>query len=164
MSIITRFLGRFTQLIGAVGESPRTTITVADPKMCQGVSRSRGGGAVHFDPVPDKLIELYGVSVGPPDCVHVFKLVCDAGGATSVNMKDLHEFTSVYVNPKLRNMRMGVYIVVAPYPLESPRSKNACVKWAWKQPTKQGWCPRASQHIAHKVWRYIRDARCHVAP
>ena len=36
-------------------------------------------GAVHFDPVRDKLIELYGAAVDHPDFVHAFKLVCDAG-------------------------------------------------------------------------------------
>ena len=94
-------------------------------------------GVVHFDPMRDKLIELFGVAVDHPDFVHAFKLVCDAGGATSVHMRDLHEFTTVYVNPKLRKMRMEAYTVVAPYPVDFPRIKNACIKWAWTQtPTK----------------------------
>ena len=89
-------------------------------------------GAVHFDAVRDKLIELYGSAVDHPDFVWAFRLVCDAGGATSVHMRDLHEFTTVYVNPKLRKMRMEAYAVVAPYPVQFPQIKNACIKWAWK--------------------------------
>ena len=107
-------------------------------------------GSVHFDPVQDKLIDLDGAAVDHPDFVHDFKLVCDAGGATSVHMRDLHEFTLVYVNPKLRKMRMGAYTVVAPYPLEFPRIKNACIKWAWKQIPHRGWCP-VPPSISHRL-------------
>ena len=56
-------------------------------------------------------------------------------------MKDLHEFTKVYVNPKLRKMRMEAYAIIAPYPTEYPTIKNACLKWAWKQAPNKGWCP-----------------------
>ena len=36
-------------------------------------------GHVHFDPVRDKLIDLYGAVVDDPDFVHAFRLVCDGG-------------------------------------------------------------------------------------
>ena len=65
-------------------------------------------------------------------------------------MRDLHEFTSVYVNQKLRNMRMGACTVVAPYPLEFPRIKNACIKCAWKQIPHRGWCP-VPPSISHRL-------------
>ena len=107
-------------------------------------------GAVHFDPVRDKLIELYGSAVDHPDFVHAFRLVCDAGGATSVHMRDLHEFTAVHVNPKLRKMRMEAYAVVAPYPVQFPRIKNACIKWAWKQTPNKGWC-QLPPSISHRL-------------
>ena len=81
-------------------------------------------GVVKFEPVRDKLVELYGAAVDHPDFVNAFKVVCDAGGAESVHLKDLHEFTSVYVNPKLRKMRMEAYAVVAPYPIDFPRIKK----------------------------------------
>ena len=64
----------------------------------------------------------------------------DAGGHDSLHMADLHEFTKVYVNPKLRNMRFEAYGVISDYPVPFPRIKNACLKWAWKQPPKRGWC------------------------
>ena len=55
-------------------------------------------GVVLFEPVRDKLIDLYGSAVDHPDFVYAFRLVCDAGGAGSRHMNDLHEFTKVYVN------------------------------------------------------------------
>ena len=86
----------------------------------------------------DKLVELYGTAVDHPDFVHVFKMVCDAGGADSVHLKDLADFTTVFVNPMLRKMRFEAYAVVAQYPVDFPRIKTACIKWAWKQPTTKG--------------------------
>ena len=105
---------------------------------------------VKFEPVRDKLVELYGSAVDHPDFVNCFKVVCDAGGAGSVHLQDLHEFTSVYVNSKLRKMRMEAYGVLAPYPVEFPRLKNACLKWAWKQTTNKGWC-QLPPNILHRV-------------
>ena len=37
-------------------------------------------GHVHFDPVRDKLVDLYGAAIDDPDFVHAFRVVCDAGG------------------------------------------------------------------------------------
>ena len=37
-------------------------------------------GCVPFDPVRDKMIDLYGAAVDHPDFVHAFRLVIDAGG------------------------------------------------------------------------------------
>jgi hypothetical protein len=65
-------------------------------------------------------------------------------------MRDLHEFTAVYVNPKLRKMRMEAYAVVAPYPVQFPRIKNACIKWAWKQTPNKGWC-QLPPSISHRL-------------
>ena len=64
-------------------------------------------------------------------------------------MKDLFAFTGVFVNPKVRKMRMEAYGVIAPYPEEFPRLKNACLKWAWKQPTTRGYC-QLPPSIAHR--------------
>ena len=98
------------------------------------------GGYVKFEPVRDKLIELYGAAADHPDVLNAFKVVCDAGGAESVHLKELQEFTSVYVNPKLRKMRFEAYAVIAQYPVSFPRLKNASLKWAWKQNPDKGWC------------------------
>ena len=81
-------------------------------------------GSVPFEPVRDKLIDLYGAAVDHPDFVHAFRLVIDAGGAGSVHMRDMENFTSVYVNPKLRKMRMEAYAIVAPYPVDFPKIKT----------------------------------------
>ena len=37
-------------------------------------------GCVRFEPVRDKLIDLYGSEIDHPDFLHLFKVVCDAGG------------------------------------------------------------------------------------
>ena len=110
-------------------------------------------GEVPFAPVRDKMIEYYGSSVDHPDFLHAFRVVMDAGGHDSPHMQDLHEFTNVYVNPKLRKMRFEAYAVVSPYPIALPRLKNACLKWAWKQAPKRGWCelpPSISHRISKK--------------
>ena len=105
-------------------------------------------GCVPFEPVRDRLIDLYGAEIDHPDFLHLFKVVIDAGGEGSIHMKDLFAFTAVFVNPKVRKMRMGAYGVIAPYPEEFPRLKNACLKWAWKQPTTRGFCQIPPQHCA----------------
>ena len=98
-------------------------------------------GDVPFEPVRDKLVELYGSAVDHPDFLDAFKMVMDVGGASSVHLKDLKEFTSTFVNERNRKMRFDAYAVVAQYPLEFPRLKIASIKWAWKQPTCKGnWC------------------------
>ena len=44
---------------------------------------------------------------------------------------------------------MEVYATVAPYLVEFPKVKNACLKWSWKQNTSKGWCqvPPSISHI-----------------
>ena len=56
-------------------------------------------------------------------------------------MRDLHDFTSAHVNPKLRKLRFEAYAVVAVIPFKYPRLKNALLKWCWKQPPIRTWCP-----------------------
>ena len=64
----------------------------------------------------------------------------DAGGHDSLHMADLHEFTKVYVNPKLRTLRFEAYAVISDYPVPFPRINNVFLKWVWKQLPKRGWC------------------------
>ena len=115
-----------------------------------GLCAPHPNGSVPFEPVRDKLIDLYGAAVDHPDFVHAFRLVIDSGGAGSVHMKDLDAFTSVHVNQKLRKMRMEVYAVVAPYPVEFPKIKNACLKWSWRQAPNKGWC-QLPPSIKHRL-------------
>ena len=94
-----------------------------------------------FEPVRDKLIELYGAAADHPDVLNAFKVVCDAGGAESVHLKELHEFTSVYVNPKLRKMRFEAYAVIAQYPVSFPRLKTPALNGLGSRTrTKAGVC------------------------
>ena len=90
---------------------------------------------VEFEPIRDKMVDLYGCLVDHADFHHAFRFVLDAGGADSRHLKDLHDFTSVHVNPKMRKLRFEAYAVVAPLPYQYIRLKNALLKWAWKQPT-----------------------------
>ena len=107
-------------------------------------------GKVPFDPVREKMVELYGANVDHPDFFHAFRVVMDAGGHDSTHMTNLHDFTNVYVNPKLRKMRYEAYAVISDYPVEFPRLKNASLKWAWKQTPKRGWC-ELPVSISHRL-------------
>ena len=87
-------------------------------------------GFMPFEPVRDKLIEWYGAAVDHTDFLSMFKVVCDAGGHGSMHLKDLFSFTSVFVNPMVRKMRIEAFGVISQYPVEFPRIKNASMKWA----------------------------------
>ena len=100
---------------------------------------SPGSCEVPFEPVRERMVELYGAAVDHPDFCKAFQLVLDAGGHDSPHMKDLQSFINAHVNPKLRKMRWEAY-AVAEYPVEFPKVKNAAIKWAYKQPTSRGWC------------------------
>ena len=113
-------------------------------------------GIVQFDPVRDKLVELYGGAAEHPDYTHAFKLVIDAGGCGSTHMEDLHQFTKVFVNPKVRKLRMETYATVASYPVDFPKIKNACIKWSWRQDPNKGWCP-PPPNILHRFSSEQRD-------
>ena len=71
---------------------------------------------VIFEPNRSRMVDLYGPSVDHPDFVHAFRLVLDAWGRESLHLRDLQDFTTVHVNPKLRNLRFETYAVVAPLP------------------------------------------------
>ena len=116
----------------------------------QGLCTPDPHGKVPFDPVRDKMVDLYGADVVDEDLLSAFVLIMDAGGAGSVHMHDLANFVSAYVNPKVRKMRFEVYAIVCLYPLLFPKIKNACVKWSWRQPTVKGWCPMPPS-IAHRL-------------
>ena len=124
-----------------------------------GLCKPDPNGCVPFEPVREKLIDLYGTEIDHPDFLNLFKVVCDAGGEGSVHMKDLFAFTGVFVNPKVRKMRMEAYGVIAPYPVEFPRIKNACMKWAWKQPTTKGYC-QIPPNIAHRFNKDSKHQMC----
>ena len=100
---------------------------------------SPGSMAVPFEPVRERMVELYGAAVDHPDFCKAFQLVLDAGGHDSPHMKDLQSFINAHVNPRLRKMRWEAY-AVAEYPVEFPKVRNAAIKWAYRQPPSRGWC------------------------
>ena len=60
---------------------------------------------ISFEPVRDKMIDYYGNAIDHPDFHHAFRVVMDSGGHDSPHMKDMHDFTSVHVNPRLRKLK-----------------------------------------------------------
>ena len=87
---------------------------------------SPGSREVPFEPVRERMVELYGAAVDHPDFCKAFQLVLDAGGHDSPHMKDLQSFINAHVNPRLRKMRWEAY-AVAEYPVEFPKVKNAAI-------------------------------------
>ena len=81
--------------------------------------------AVPFEPVRERMVELYGAAVDHPDFCKAFQLVLDAGGHDSPHMKDLQSFINAHVNPKLRKMRMETYGPISQYPSLFPKIKIA---------------------------------------
>ena len=89
---------------------------------------------VPFEPVRDKLIDLYGAAADHYDIINAFKLTMEAGGAGSLHLSDLRDFTTIFVNQRVYKLPFSVYAVVAQYPQKYPMIKNAILTWAWKQP------------------------------
>ena len=58
-----------------------------------------------------------------------------------MHLADLKEFTTLFVNQHLRKMNLAAYATVAKDPVTFRKITNACLKWAWRQQPKQGWCP-----------------------
>ena len=75
---------------------------------------------------------MFGAAVDNENFSSLFALVRDSEAIDSAHMQDLKHFTSAYVNEKFRKICMKVYGVVAQYPRQFPRIKNACIKWSWK--------------------------------
>ena len=103
---------------------------------------------VPFEPVREKMIEYYGASVDHPEFYHAFRVVMDAGGHDSLHMADLHEFTKVYVNPKLRNMRFEADGVVSVYPVPFPRIKKRLPEVGLEAAPKERVVRVGPQHFA----------------
>ena len=104
---------------------------------------------VKWEPVRDRMIELYGTAVDHPDFFQAFRLMLDLGGSGSPHVEDLREFINFCVNAKVRKMRFEAYPVVTGYPKEAPKLKTSSIKWAWKQQTTRGWC-QLPPSIAHR--------------
>ena len=88
--------------------------------------------------------------MGNPEFVHVFRFAMSAGGRDSIWLKRLKNFTAIFVNQKTRKMQIAAYVQISQYPVAFPGVKNACLKWSWSQPVKQGWC-QIPADIMHKL-------------
>ena len=106
-------------------------------------------GAIPYEPIRDKLIDLYGSAADNPNLLSMFRLVLDAGGSKSPHLHDLYNFIVVHVNPKLRKLKDDAYGVVTVYPLTFVKIKIASLKWAWRQKPNKGWC-EAPPSILHR--------------
>ena len=100
-----------------------------------------GAGKDMYEEVHNRMVDLYGAAVDHPDFHHCYRLCLDVGGSDSIHLQNLYDFTQVFVNPKLRNLRWEAYAMVAPLPCVLPRFKVALIKWTWKQNPVRGYCP-----------------------
>ena len=99
-------------------------------------------GKVPFEPVHAKLIEMYGSAADHPNLLEAFRFTLVQGGKGSAPLKDLADFTSIFVDQKKRKMRYEAYAEISKYPEEFPLLRNASTKMAWSSnETKTGWCP-----------------------
>ena len=73
--------------------------------------------------------------------MQVFRFVIDLGADDAPFLKSLQAFTSRFVNPEVRRLRLAAFAAVASLPLEMPRLKIACLKWSYQQPPSFGFCP-----------------------
>eukprot|EP00959_Pyramimonas_sp_CCMP1952_P324832 6799268-Pyramimonas_sp.AAC.1 len=58
----------------------------------QGLCKPDPRGCVPFEPVRDKLVDLYGAEAENPDFLSLFKVVCDAGGHGRLHLQGLRAF------------------------------------------------------------------------
>ena len=56
---------------------------------------------------------------------------------------------------------MEAYAIIAQYPVEFPKIKNASMKWAWKQDTQRGWCVLPA-NISHRLNKDSKHSLCDV--
>ena len=69
-----------------------------------------------YEEVRNRMLDLYGAAVDHPDFHHCYRLCLDVGGSDSIHLKNLYDFTQIFVNPKVRNLRWEAYAMVAPLP------------------------------------------------
>ena len=103
-----------------------------------------------FEKIRNRMLDLYGAAVDHPDFHHCYRLCLDVGGRDSPHLQNLYDFTQLFVNPKVRNLRFESYAQVAPLPWKLPRFKIAVLKWTWKQRPIKGYCPVAP-NLAYRV-------------
>ena len=103
-----------------------------------------------FEKIRNRMLDLYGAAVDHPDFHHCYRFCLDVGGCDSPHLQNLYDFTQLFVNPKVRNLRFESYAQVAPLPWELPRFKIAVLKWTWKQRPIKGYCPVAP-NLANRV-------------
>ena len=99
-----------------------------------------GRDIIPFEPIRDKMLDLYGSAVDHPDFLQAFRFILDIGGPAGVHWQGLADFTATCVNPNARKMRFEAYAVVTALPEAFPRLKVACLKWAYKQTPTRTWC------------------------
>ena len=100
-----------------------------------------GAGNDVFEEVRNRMIDLYGAAVDHPDFHHCYRLCLDVGGRDSIHLQNLYDFTQIFVNPKVRNLRWEAHAMVAPLPCMLPRFKIALLKWTSKQNRVRGGAP-----------------------
>ena len=94
-----------------------------------------------FANAKEAMLLTYPGLAGEEDFVKVFNLVIDLGAEKAPFLGSLQAFTSRFVNPQLRRLRLHAFACVADLALEHPRLKVAILKWCYTQHPKRGFCP-----------------------
>ena len=112
-------------------------------------------GQIEWEPVRDKLIDMYGEDANDINLVEMFKFILSAGAKGSPHLKDIQNFMQVYVNPKKRKMLTGAYGVFCQYPVEFVHLKNALLKYTWGRTPKNTWVPNP----VNLYFRFDKDGK-----
>ena len=119
-------------------------------------------GSVPFEPVRDKLIDLYGAAVDHPDFVHAFRLVIDAGGGWQRAYARHGELHFGLREPKAAQNAYGSLCDCGAISSGFPQNKKRMLDMELEANPKQRLVPVASQHLAQIVRRVEnRDVRIH---
>ena len=70
-------------------------------------------GHIRWEPVRDKLEEMYGPAAEDVELLDMFKFQVGAGAKGSKHLADMSDFMVVYVNPKHRKMPYSAYATMA---------------------------------------------------
>ena len=104
---------------------------------------------VPFNPVRDKLLELFGSAADHPNLIDCFHIVLSVGGGDSELLTECFNFCAQFVNETSKNFRVEAYGAIANIPVAFPRIKFMLLKTCWATSSSNSdWCivPPNMQH------------------
>ena len=88
---------------------------------------------VRYESAREAMVLTYPDLATEEGLLGIFRLVVDLGAEGAPFLKSLQGFTSRFVNPELRRLRLQAFNSVSELALEWPHLKVAILKWAYKQ-------------------------------